>query len=92
MSEVNTMSKKEINAMSEVIEQQVKDSTIKCQWLMVIAFNEVLGIGKDRLLKVFGRYEELLKEYNGYKRDGVSDEAMQRRIEQIFKGSVKRVF
>lgn len=76
-------SKKELRKMNEYCDKLIQESAIKCQWLMVIALNDALGIGRNRLMRVFERYQEIVDEYGGLKRDNVADEKVMQRIEQI---------
>lgn len=69
--------------MNEYCDEHIQERIIKCQWLMVIALNDALGIGRDRLMRVFERYQEIIDEYGGLKRDDVADEKVMQRIEQI---------
>lgn len=55
----------------------------KAQWLMIVAFNDALGIGRKRLGKVLDRYWEIIGEYQGLKRDEVADELLLRRVRKI---------
>ena len=76
-------SKRELRRMNEYCDKHIQESAMKCQWLMVIAINDALGIGRDRLMRVFERYQEIVDEYGGLKRDDVADEKVVRRIKQI---------
>lgn len=75
--------KKELERIQEYCDKLIIDAASKCQWLMIIAFNDALGIGRDRILKVFSRYEELVEEYGGLKKDGAADEKLLQRIQQM---------
>ena len=46
-------SKRELRRMNEYCDKHIQESAMKCQWLMVIALNDALGIGRDRMMKVF---------------------------------------
>ena len=76
-------SKRELRRMNEYCDKLIQESAMKCQWLMVIALNDALGIGRDRMMKVFERYQEIVDEYGGLKKDDVADEKVVRRIKQI---------
>ncbi len=76
-------SKRELRRMNEYCDKHIQESAMKCQWLMVIALNDALGIGRDRMMKVFEHYQEIVDEYGGLKKDDVADEKVVRRIKQI---------
>ena len=76
-------SKRQLRRMNEYCDKHIQESAIKCQWLMVIALNDALGIGRDRMMKVFERYQEIVDEYGGLKKDDVADEKVMQRIKQI---------
>lgn len=76
-------SKKELRRMNEYCDKHIQESAMKCQWLMVIAINDALGIGRDRLMRVFERYQEIVDEYGGLKKDDIADEKVIQRIKQI---------
>lgn len=59
---------------------------------MIVAFNEELGIGEERILRVLNRFPELLEEYGGWKEDGVEDEKLAERVKQIMPKSFKRLY
>ena len=84
--------KKELVAMGELVDRQVQDALAKVQWMMIVALNDVLGIGEERILRVLSRYPELLREYNGYKRDDVADEMLERRVRQILPNCFQRLY
>ena len=76
-------SKRQLRRMNEYCDKLIQESAMKCQWLMVIALNDALGIGRDLMTKVFERYQEIVDEYGGLKKDDVADEKVVRRIKQI---------
>lgn len=78
-----TYNRRELEAIEAVCNERIEDGIRQAQWLMVIAFNDVLGIGAQRMGRVFERYAELTEAYAGYKQDGVEREVLQRRVEQI---------
>lgn len=84
--------KREIEALSQECDKRIQDSLSKVQWLMFVAFNDTLGIGEERLLRVVERYAQLVEEYNGLKRDDVADELLARRIKQILPNSFEKLY
>lgn len=78
--------------MSEAANNQTQKSLAKVQWVMIVAFNEELGIGEERILRVLNRFPELLEEYGGWKDDGVADEKLAERVKQIMPKSFKRLY
>ena len=61
----------------------IEAATAKAQWLMIVAFNDELGVGEKRLGRVMERYMKLLDEYQGLLRDEVADELLLRRVKKI---------
>lgn len=57
--------------------------SVKLQYLMCVAMNDVFGIGKSRFTEFFARYDELLQEYKGLQQDEIGDEMLLRRIKQM---------
>lgn len=55
----------------------------KAQWLLMVAFNDELGIGEGRMKRVLRRYAELTNEYIAYKRDDVADAKLLQRVRQF---------
>ncbi len=84
--------KKEIEVMEHEVDKMVFDSIYKIQWLMFVAFNDTLGIGEKRFLRVIERYAELADEYKGFKKDEVADELLARRVKQILPNSFQRLY
>lgn len=62
-------SKKEKMAIQKVAEDEAQRGIMRAQWLMMVALNDILGIGEQRLLKVLNRYFELVNQYADYKSD-----------------------
>lgn len=85
-------SKRELEAISKVVDKQVVESISKAQWIMLVALNEALGIGEQRILKVMELYPKLLEEYEGCKRDDAADEMLARRVKQILPNSFTRLY
>ena len=75
--------KKELERIREYCDKLSIESATKCQWLMLVALNDELGIGRKRILRVFARYEEVVAEYGGLKKDGAADEKLLQRIKQM---------
>lgn len=84
--------KKEAAAIGDLIDQRTTDSLAKVQWIMIVALNDALGIGEKRILRVLEEYPDLLKKYGGFKKDGVSDEMLARRVKQILPKSFERLY
>ncbi len=84
--------KRELEVMKNEIDTQVEKSVCKAQWLMILAFNEALGIGEQRILKVMGKYSELLEEYEGYKTDDVADELLSKRLKEILPNTFTKMY
>lgn len=85
-------SKKELEIINSEINKQIVDGISKVQWLMLLAFNETLGIGEQRILKVMDKYIKLLEEYKGYQKDGVADELLSRRLKEILPNSFSKLY
>lgn len=77
------LTKAQQQALRNHVDRQILQGIQKAQWLMLVAFNDALGIGRERIARVFERYETLLEEYEGYQRDDVADELLRRRVSQI---------
>lgn len=78
-----TLSRNEQKIIDAEMDKTIRKGICRAQWLMLIAFNEVLGIGAQRLQRVLESYDQLLKEYEGYAKDGVEDEVLMRRLHQM---------
>ncbi len=78
--------------MNADINARVEKSVCKAQWLMILAFNEALGIGEQRILKVMGKYREILEEYEGYKTDDVADELLSKRLKEILPNTFTKMY
>ena len=78
-----TLNHKERQMVAAEMDKTIKRGICRAQWLMLIAFNEVLGIGAQRAQRVLEAYGELLEEYEGYAKDGVEDEMLKRRLKQM---------
>ena len=80
---VRPYSKREMKAIGEMAERQTHRSLAKVQWVMIVAMNDALGLGEERILRVFERYPELLEEYGGFEADDVADEMLSRRVKHV---------
>lgn len=89
---VRPYSKREKKAMGEIAERQTHRSLAKVQWVMIVALNDELGLGEERILRVLDRYTELLEEYGGFKEDEVADEMLSRRVKQILPKSFDKLY
>ena len=69
--------------MAEYINKQIEDGICKAQYLMLLSFHDVHGIGESRLAPVLERYAALLDEYNGYLRDDVADEKLTEAMKKL---------
>lgn len=78
--------KRELQAMQEVCDRQIQEGIKRAQWLMLIAFNDTLGIGAERFKRVMTRYAQLVDDYGLAQKDGVEDEMLNRRVGQILGG------
>lgn len=78
--------------MSEAANNQTQKSLAKVQWVMIVAFNEELGIGEGRILRALNRFPELLEEYGGFEADDVADEMLSRRVKQILPKSFTKLY
>lgn len=85
-------SQKELKVLQEEINKQIVDGVSKAQWLMLLAFNESLGIGEQRIMKVMDTYMQLLEEYKGYQKDDVADELLAKRLKEILPNSFKKLY
>lgn len=65
---VRPYSKREMKAIGEIAERQTHRSLAKVQWVMIVALNDALGLGEERILRVLDRYPELLEEYGDLRR------------------------
>ena len=89
---VRPYSKREKKAMGEIAERQTHRSLAKVQWVMIVALNDELGLGEERILRVLDRYTELLEEYGGFEADDVADEMLSRRVKQILPKSFTKLY
>ena len=78
-----TLTNKERQIVAAEMGKTIRRGICRAQWLMLIAFNEVLGIGAQRAQRVLESYGELLAEYEEYAKDGVEDEMLMRRLHKI---------
>lgn len=85
-------SQKELKVLQEEINKQIVDGVSKAQWLMLLAFNETLGIGEQRIMKVMDVYMQLLEEYKGYQKDDAADELLAKRLKEILPNSFKKLY
>lgn len=77
------LNRREKERVAAGVEKEILRGITRAQWLMLIAFNEVLGIGAKRAGRVLARYNELLDEFEEYVRDGVEDEMLMRRLRKM---------
>ena len=84
--------KKELEVMSNMVDEQVQKSLCKVQWLMILAYNRVCGIGEQRVLKVMETLAELAEEYGGWKPDGVADEILENAIKEVLPNSFEGMY
>lgn len=77
------LTRKERDIVTQEFVKQVHRSTCRAQWLMIIAFNEVLGIGAQRVHRVLDSYAQLLTEFHEYEKDGVEEEMMINRLHKM---------
>ena len=78
-----SLTNKEIKILADYTDRQIIRGVTRAQWLMLIACNNALGIGKKRAEKVLEEYEKLVKDFEKYKSDNVADEIILKRIQQI---------
>ena len=78
-----TLTYKERQIVAAEMDKTIRRGICRAQWLMLIAFNEVLGIGAHRAQRVLESYGKLLEEYEGYAKDGVEDEMLMRRLRKM---------
>ena len=76
-------SQRDRKIMAEYINKQIEDGICKAQWLLLLAFNEVHGIGESRMVPVLEHLSDLLEEYNGYLKDDVADEKLAAAMKKI---------
>lgn len=76
--------RKQVDAyiVSEVNKRIVKGIS-RAQWIMMVSINDVLGIGEERMLRVFERNLELIDYYKSFEDDEVGDEVLTRRVKKI---------
>lgn len=84
--------KRELEVLSMEIDKRVIQGVEKAQWLMLLAFNETLGIGEQRIMKVMDVYMQLLEEYKGYQKDDVADDLLAKRLKEILPNSFKKLY
>ena len=77
------VTKKEIARAQEICDKAAVNSIIRYGWIMAIALNEVCGLGETRILRVLERANELSREYDRYRKDGVEEEILMRRVKQV---------
>lgn len=78
-----TFSQRERQIIAEEIDKATQRGICRAQWIMLIALNDVLGIGPVRIQRVLRAYPQLLREYDGYAHDGVEEDMLKRRLRQI---------
>ena len=54
-------SQRELKIMGAYVDKRVQDCLSRVQWLMLLAFHDVLGVGERRFMQVMERYDELLE-------------------------------
>ena len=64
----------------------------KVQWLMLLAFHDVLGVGERRFMQVMERYDELLEEYKGYQRDEIADQKLTQAVQAILPNHFSQLY
>ena len=78
-----TLTHRERQIAAAEMDKITRKGICRAQWLMLIAFNEALGIGAQRIQRVMTSYAGLLTEFEAYARDGIEDEMLTRRLKQI---------
>ena len=86
---INTKNKRIIE---EYTKKQIEDGICKSQWLMLLAFNRVLGIGEKRIIKVMQLYSQLIDEYKGFQKDDIADEQLEKSIKKILPKNFKQLY
>ena len=75
--------KSEIKKMDEIIQKKSTEIACKAQWLMIIAYNQVCGIGKSRVDKVFKVYADLVEEYKIFDKDDIAEYMLLRKVNEL---------
>lgn len=82
--------KREMAAIQAAAEHQAQRGIVRAQWLMMIALNDILGVGEERLIKVLDRYFELVNQYANYKTedeetaDWILEDRVKRLLPNVF--------
>lgn len=85
-------SQRELKIMGAYVDKRVQDCLSKVQWLMLLAFHDVLGVGERRFMQVMERYGQLLEEYKGYQRDEIADQKLTQAAKAILPNSFSRLY
>ena len=85
-------SQKELKIMGAYVDKRVQDGLSKIQWLMLLAFHDVLGVGERRFMQVMERYGQLLEEYKGYQRDQIADQKLTQAVKAILPNSFTKLY
>ena len=85
-------SQRELKIMGEYVDKRVQDCLSKVQWLMLLAFHDVLGVGERRFAQVMERYGQLLEEYKGYQRDEIADQKLTQAVKAILPNNFSRLY
>lgn len=85
-------SQRELKIMGEYVDKRVQDCLSKVQWLMLLAFHDVLGVGERRFDRVMERYNQLLEEYKGYQRDEIADQKLTQAVKAILPNTFSRLY
>lgn len=82
--------------MRQVIKEQINkgivDGLSRVQWLMLLAFHDVLGVGERRFTQVMERYSQLLEEYKGYQRDEIADQKLTQAVQAILPNHFSQLY
>ncbi len=86
------LTNRELAVVNETYFQQQLRSVYKAQYIMLIAFNEALGIGEKRISKVMDLYPKLVEEFNGLEKDDVGEEMLRRRMKKLCPRTFDKLF
>lgn len=79
----NQFSIRQQKVMNEFCKEQISYQVVLAQWLMLIAFNDELGIGKDRFMRVMNRYEQVTSDFEQHVKDGTINQVLTKRLAQM---------
>jgi hypothetical protein len=70
------------DAIQSVIDEQVKKTETRIQWIMFLAMADEFGFGKKRFERFLTRYFRYIDEYGALKLEDAADDILTLRIRQ----------